>query len=58
MIELDSNQLKKSVIAVPPIAIDDNGFFDEFLDEKIINYLVFNGIKNLMYGGNADFPIM
>ena len=55
MIELDSDQLKKSVIAVPPVARDENGFFSENENKKIINYLVFNGIKNLMYGGNADF---
>lgn len=47
--------LAQSVIAVPPMARDENLAFDAKENEKIIRHIEAGGTSTLLYGGNANF---
>lgn len=47
--------LANSVIAVPPMARDENLVFDRTENEKIIRHIEAGGTSTLLYGGNANF---
>ena len=48
-------QLRESVIAVPPLARDASGNVCASENGKIIRFLEEGGIRSLLYGGNAIF---
>jgi len=48
-------QLRESVIAVPPLARDASGNVCAAENGKIIRFLEESGIRSLLYGGNAIF---
>ena len=50
-----SADLANSVIAVPPMARDDNLKFDRAENEKIIRHIEAGNVSTLLYGGNANF---
>ncbi len=47
--------LSNSVIAVPPMARDENLKFDRVENEKIIRHIEAGNVSTLLYGGNANF---
>ncbi|MCG8601996.1 MAG: dihydrodipicolinate synthase family protein [Verrucomicrobiales bacterium] len=47
--------LARSVIAVPPMARDENLIFCRSENEKIIRHIEAGGTSTLLYGGNANF---
>lgn len=47
--------LANSVIAVPPMARDENLVFQREENEKIIRHIEAGGVSTLLYGGNANF---
>jgi len=49
----DAKRLRQSVIAVPPLALDDDGGFNRDENAKIIRHLTGGGVSHLLYGGNA-----
>ena len=57
MLESDfsSRQLSESVIAVPPLARNQDLEVNVAENEKIIRHLESGGIRSLLYGGNAVF---
>jgi len=48
-------QLRSSVIAVPPLARDTEGRVSGIENEKIIKHIEEGGVRSLLYGGNAIF---
>jgi dihydrodipicolinate synthase/N-acetylneuraminate lyase len=52
---VNSADLAKSVIAVPPMARDENLKFDRAENEKIIRHIEAGNVSTLLYGGNANF---
>ncbi|MDA7922123.1 dihydrodipicolinate synthase family protein [Verrucomicrobiales bacterium] len=52
---ITSEDLAKSVIAVPPMARDKNLKFDRSENEKIIRHIEAGNVSTLLYGGNANF---
>ncbi len=48
-------QLRSSVIAVPPLARDAEGRVCGTENEKIIKHIEDGGVRSLLYGGNAIF---
>lgn len=48
-------QLRESVIAVPPLARDANHQVSAAENTKIIRFLEDGGVRSLLYGGNAVF---
>jgi len=53
--EINSEIIHRSIFVVPPLARDNNGIFSKKENKKIIEHLINSGVKNLMYGGNANF---
>ncbi|MDF1851460.1 MAG: dihydrodipicolinate synthase family protein [Verrucomicrobiales bacterium] len=49
------DDLAQSVIAVPPMARDENLVFHPAENEKIIRHIEAGGTSTLLYGGNANF---
>lgn len=47
--------LAGSVIAVPPMARDENLRFHRGENEKIVSHIEAGGVSTLLYGGNANF---
>jgi dihydrodipicolinate synthase/N-acetylneuraminate lyase len=47
--------LADSVIAVPPMARDQNLAFHRGENEKIVRHIEAGGVSTLLYGGNANF---
>ncbi len=47
--------LAQSVIAVPPMARNEDFLFDRAENEKIIRHIEAGGVSTLLYGGNANF---
>lgn len=47
--------LARSVIAVPPMARDENLQFDRSENEKIVRHIEGGDVTTLLYGGNANF---
>ncbi|MEM1442778.1 MAG: dihydrodipicolinate synthase family protein [Verrucomicrobiota bacterium] len=50
-----SADLARSVIAVPPMARDENLKFHRGENEKIIRFIEAGNVSTLLYGGNANF---
>lgn len=50
-----SEDLARSVIAVPPMARDSNMKFAPAENEKIIRHIEAGNVSTLLYGGNANF---
>lgn len=50
-----SDDLARSVIAVPPMARDENLKFARTENEKIIRHIEAGSVSTLLYGGNANF---
>lgn len=50
-----AEQIKRSVIAVPPLARDQDGVIDPAENRKLIDHIESGGVKILLYGGNAVF---
>jgi dihydrodipicolinate synthase/N-acetylneuraminate lyase len=49
----DASRLRQSVIAVPPLALHEDGRFNRDENAKIIRHLTGGGVSHLLYGGNA-----
>lgn len=49
----DASRLRQSVIAVPPLALNEDGEFNRGENAKIIRHLTGGGVSHLLYGGNA-----
>lgn len=49
------SQLRQSVVAVPPLARNDDFSINKNENKKLIQYLEDGGVKTLLYGGNANF---
>lgn len=47
--------LAQSVIAVPPMARNEDLIFDRAENEKIVRHIEAGGVSTLLYGGNANF---
>ncbi|RMF01745.1 MAG: dihydrodipicolinate synthase family protein, partial [Alphaproteobacteria bacterium] len=47
--------LQSSVIAVPPLCLDESGRIDRAQNRRLIDHLLGGGITTFMYGGNANF---
>ena len=47
--------LQRSVIAVPPLARHADLSLNEEANRKLLGYLEAGGVRNVMYGGNANF---
>lgn len=52
---ITSEDLANSVIAVPPMARDENLKFNRSENEKIIRHIEAGNVSTLLYGGNANF---
>lgn len=50
-----ADQLRESVIAVPPLARDQSLQICRESNKKIIRFLEAGGVRSLLYGGNANF---
>jgi dihydrodipicolinate synthase/N-acetylneuraminate lyase len=48
-------RIGKSVIAVPPLARDQDGLVDANENRKVISHIESGGVQILLYGGNAVF---
>ena len=53
--EVTPQDLKRSVIAVPPLARNSDGNLSREENRKIIQHIEAGGIRTLLYGGNANF---
>ncbi|HUV14766.1 MAG TPA: dihydrodipicolinate synthase family protein, partial [Acidobacteriota bacterium] len=49
------SQIRRSVLAVPPLARRPDLSLNESENEKLIDYLISGGVRTLLYGGNANF---
>lgn len=47
--------LRRSVIAVPPLALDASGKVSLEENRKIVAWLTDGGVSSILYGGNANF---
>lgn len=52
---MQSSQLQDSVVAVPPLARNEDLSLNAEENQKIIRYLESGGITSFLYGGNANF---
>ena len=53
--DVTSENLKRSVIAVPPLARKSDGNLSREENRKVIQHIESGGIRTLLYGGNANF---
>ena len=53
--EVTTEDLKRSVIAVPPLARKGDGTLCREENRKIIRHIESGGMRSLLYGGNANF---
>lgn len=53
--EMTAAQLRESVVAVPPLARNEDLSLSREENGKIISYLERGGIRTFLYGGNANF---
>lgn len=51
----DAARLRESVVAVPPLALNDDGTVNRDENSKIIRHITDGGVTHLLYGGNALF---
>lgn len=49
----DAGRIRRSVIAVPPLAVGADGTFSREENAKIIRHITAGGVTHLLYGGNA-----
>ena len=49
------NDLRNSIVAVPPLARDSELKFCNVENEKIIRHIEKGNVSTLLYGGNANF---
>ena len=47
-------QFRSSVLAVPPLARDDNDRICRQENERLIHHIESGGVSMLLYGGNAN----
>ena len=52
---IDSADLARSVVAVPPLARRPDLSLDRDANRAIVRHLENAGVRSLMYGGNANF---
>lgn len=52
---IDKSTIAKSVIAVPPLARNDDYTLNAAANKEMIQYLENGGITSILYGGNANF---
>ncbi len=52
--ELTAAQFSRSVLAVPPLARDDQGRLSADENQKLIRHIEAGGVSMLLYGGNAN----
>ena len=50
-----AERIRQSVIAVPPLARDQDGVMDPTENRKLISHIENGGVNFLLYGGNAVF---
>lgn len=50
-----AQDLQRSVIAVPPLARHDDLSLNEAANKALLAHLEAGGVRNVMYGGNANF---
>ncbi|MGV2863747.1 dihydrodipicolinate synthase family protein [Achromobacter sp. ESBL13] len=50
-----AQDLQRSVIAVPPLARHDDLSLNEAANKALLGHLEAGGVRNVMYGGNANF---
>lgn len=50
-----SEQLRSSVLAVPPLARDDSEKISRSENAKLVKHIEAGGVSTLLYGGNANF---
>lgn len=53
--QMQISQLRQSVVAVPPLARNDDFSLNKEENGKLIQYLEDGGVRSLLYGGNANF---
>ncbi|MEM7316707.1 MAG: dihydrodipicolinate synthase family protein, partial [Planctomycetota bacterium] len=53
--KLEPNDITRSVIAVPPLARNDDLSINVEANRTIAGYLESGGIRSILYGGNANF---
>ena len=53
--QIDETSISQSVIAVPPLARNDDYTLNPAENQAMIQYLESAGIKTILYGGNANF---
>lgn len=53
--KITKEQISSSVIAVPPLARNDDFSLNVAANKDMIGYLEAGGIKSILYGGNANF---
>lgn len=53
--QIDTNDIARSVIAVPPLARNDDYSLNVEENKKMAAYLEAGGIQSILYGGNANF---
>lgn len=53
--EIDQAAIAQSVIAVPPLARNDDYSLNSAANKRMIQYLENGGITSILYGGNANF---
>ena len=52
---VSAQDLQRSVIAVPPLARHDDLSLNEAANKALLGHLEAGGVRNVMYGGNANF---
>ena len=55
MSKVTSATIAQSVIAVPPLARNEDYSLNEAANRQMVQYLEGGGIKSILYGGNANF---
>ena len=53
--KIDKSSISKSVIAVPPLARNDDYSLNPTANREMIRYLEAGRVKTILYGGNANF---
>lgn len=51
---LSPEDFARSVVAVPPLALDDHGHFATDANRRVLSHIADGGIATVLYGGNAN----
>lgn len=51
---LSPEDYARSVVAVPPLALDDDGHFAADANRRVLSHIADGGISTVLYGGNAN----